>query len=183
MRFETAPLDPYATRITIGLAWLGGLLTLPLLFAYLANLRWGGLLVPIALALPLALFLLLNYAAQASSYTIEPEALVIRRRWWRPLRVPLERISGVSSASPLSDVPKRGLRFAFNAGIFGYLGPFRLDPYGQVFFLATNRTRLVAVARDNKPPLILSPAKPRDFIQALNERRTQSAVEQLTVEA
>lgn len=179
MRFEVAPLDRYAARITTGLAWLGGLLMLPLLFAYLSNLRWGGLLIPVAVALPLALFLILNYGAQASAYLIEAEALVVRRRWWRPLRVPFDQVAGVSLATPLADVPQRGLRFAFNAGVFGYLGPFRLDPYGQVFFLATNRARLVAVARDGRPPLILSPEKPREFVQALSERRAQAAVEQL----
>lgn len=179
MRFEVAPLDPYATRVTTGLAWLGGLLMLPLLFAYLANLRWGSLLIPVAVALPLALFLMLSYGAQASAYLIEDDAVVVRRRWWRPLRVPLEQIIGVSLATPLADVPRRGLRFAFNAGVFGYLGPFRLDPYGEIFFLATNRARLVAVARDRRPPLIISPEKPREFVQALADRRTQAAVERL----
>lgn len=179
MRFEVAPLDPYAIRVTTGLAWLGGLLMLPLLFAYLANLRWGSLLIPVAVAGPLALFLMLSYGAQASAYLIEGAHMVVRRRWWRPLRVPLDQITGVSLATPLADVPQRGLRFAFNPGIFGYLGPYRLDPYGEVFFLATNRARLVAVARDRRTSLIISPAKPRDFVQALAERRTQSAVERL----
>lgn len=179
MRFEVAPLDPYAARVTTGLAWLGGLLMLPLLFAYLANLRWGSLLIPVAVALPLALFLMLNYGAQASAYIIEEDAVVVRRRWWRALRVPLDQITGVSLASSLADVPLRGLRFAFNAGIFGYLGPFRLAPYGEAFFLATNRARLVSVARDRRSPLIISPEKPREFVQALSERRTQSAMARL----
>ncbi|WP_129626955.1 PH domain-containing protein [Candidatus Oscillochloris fontis] len=180
MRFEVAALDSYASRITSGLAYLGGLLMLPLLFAYLANLRWAGLLVPAALALPLALFMLLCYAAQPSLYLIEEQALVITRRWWRPLRIPFDHVSGASSASALADVPRSGLRFAFNPGIFGYLGPFHLAPYGETFFLATNRARLVAVARIARPPLILSPARPREFVVALNERRSQAALDQLT---
>ncbi|EFO79017.1 hypothetical protein OSCT_3093 [Oscillochloris trichoides DG-6] len=180
MRFEVAPLDAYASRITSGLAYLGGVLMLPLLFAYLANLRWAGLIVPAALALPLAIFMLLCYAAQPSLYLIEEYALVIIRRWWRPLRIPFDQVSGASSASTLADVPRSGLRFAFNPGIFGYLGPFRLDPYGETFFLATNRARLVAVARLARPPLILSPARPREFVAALNERRSQAALDQLT---
>ncbi len=179
MRFEVAPLDAYASRVTSGLAYLGGLLMLPLLFAYLANLRWGGLLIPPALALPLAIFLLLNYAAQPSAYIIEDVALVVRRRWWRALRVPLDVISGASAATYLSDVPRHGLRFAFNPGVFGYLGPFRLAPYGETFFLATNRERLVSVARLGRPPLILSPARPREFVEALNDRRTQAAMREL----
>jgi hypothetical protein len=69
----------------------------------------------------------------------------------------------------LADVPRTGLRRAFNAGVFGYQGPFQLDPYGMVFFIATNRTRLVAVARMVDAPLILSPARPREFVDALRE--------------
>lgn len=183
MYFEVATLDEYAVRITNGLAYLGGLLMLPLLFAYLANLRWGGLLIPPALALPLALFLLLCYAAQPRAYLIEADALVVRRRWWRPLRIPLDQISGAAPATFLADVPRRGLRFAFNPGVFGYLGPFRLEPYGETFFLATNRARLVSIARMGAAPLIISPARPRQFVEALNERRTQSALGELEVGA
>ncbi len=179
MNFEAAPLDRYAARITMGVAYLGGLLMLPLLFAYLSNLRWGGLLIPSALALPLALFLLLAYAFQPVAYRVEDRQLVVRRRWARALMIPFEQITGVSSAAMLSDVPRTGLRFAFNPGLFGYQGPFRLAPYGATFFLATNRERLIAVARTNGPPLILSPARPRDFIEVINEKRTQFALQEM----
>ncbi len=174
--FPAAPLDPYARRLTSGLAYLGGLLMLPLLFAYLANLRWEGLLIPVALAVAVAGFLLLCYAFQAQGYTITADDLLIHRRLWRPLRVPLAQISGISPATALADVPRRGLRFAFNAGIFGYQGPFRLAPYGEVFFLATNRTCLVAVARQERTALILSPASPRSFSEQLNQARTDRAM-------
>ncbi|PDW02731.1 PH domain-containing protein [Candidatus Viridilinea mediisalina] len=180
--FAVAPLDPYAQRLTNGLAYLGGLLVLPLLFAYLANLRWEGLLVPIALALALALFLLLTYAFQPRAYVVEANQLVLRRRLWRSLRIPLDEISGASLAGSLADVPRRGLRFAFNAGIFGYQGPYRLDPYGEVFFVATNTSRLVAVARYGQNPLILSPDRPRSFVEALNEQRTQQAMQSLNAD-
>lgn len=179
MRFDVAPLDRYAVRLTTGLAYFGGLLALPLFFAYLANLRWGGLIVPTAFALPLALFLLLCYAAQPTAYVINNRELIVQRRWFRPLRTPLEEITGGSLATTLADVPQRGLRFAFNPGIFGYQGPFHLDPYGATFFLATNRARLVAVARRDRVPLILSPDRPRDFIEALNTQRSNHAVAQL----
>lgn len=159
---------------------MGGLLMLPLLFAYLANLRWDGLIIPVALALAVALFLLLTYAFQPRQYELGAEALVVRRRLWRPLRIPFAIITAASPASNLADVPQRGLRFAFNAGIFGYQGPFRLAPYGEVFFLATNRSRLVAVARQGRTSLILSPDSPRAFVEALNELRTQRALDALS---
>ncbi len=163
----------------MGLAYLGGLLMLPLLFAYLANLRWDGLLIPVALALAVALFLLLTFAAQPRRYEISATHLVVRRRTLRALRVPLAIVTGASPASNLADVPRRGLRFAFNAGIFGYQGPFRLSPYGEAFFLATNRSRLVAVAREGRTPLILSPDRPREFVEALNATRARRALEEL----
>ncbi len=178
--FVVAPLDAYARRITMGLAYLGGLLMLPLLFAYLANLRWNGLLVPVAFAVAVACFLLLTYAGQPLRYELTADALIVRRRIWRALRIPLDQITGVSPATGLSDVPMRQVRFAFNAGCFGYQGPFRLLPYGEVFFLATNRARLIAVARHARPPLILSPNSPRAFIAVLNDLRTQRAIERLT---
>jgi hypothetical protein len=180
MRFDVAPLDEYAIRITSGLAYLGGILMLPLLFAYLANLRWAGLLIPVALALPLGLFLLLSYAFQPSAYLIEDARLVVRRRWWRSLVVPLDQISAAAAATHLADIPQRGLRFAFNPGVFGYLGPFRLAPYGEAFFLATNRGRLVSLARKGRPPLIVSPQRSREFIEAINERRGQLATAKLS---
>jgi hypothetical protein len=177
--FRAAPLDGYAIQITSGLAYLGGLLMLPLFFAYLANLRWNGLLVPVALALALAAFLLLSYAAQPTEYIIETKLLRVRRRWLWALKVPLGEIGQASPAPTLAEVPRRGLRFAFNAGIFGYQGPFRLDPYGEVFFLATNRERLVAIARPGTTALIVSPERPRGFTEALNEARAQYAVDLL----
>lgn len=169
MTFHVAPLDQYATRITSGVAYLGGVLMLPLLFAYLSNSRWSGLLIPSAFAVTLALLLLLTYALQPIAYRIEARQLVVQRRWLPALKVPLRQIHGVSAASALAGIPQRGLRFAFNPGVFGYQGPFYLAPYGRAFFLATSRDHLVAVARTDGPPLILSPARPRAFIEALGE--------------
>lgn len=172
--FAVAPLDPYAERITTGIAMLGGIMMLPALFLYLSQILLAGIavtgvVITVAIAVALAVWLLLNYAVQPTSYAITGEHLVIRRRWARAMRIPFKEIAGVSSAAALADVPRFGLRRSFNAGVFGYQGPFRLDPYGAVFFVATHRERLVAVARTNRPPLILSPARPRDFIEALRE--------------
>lgn len=167
--FAAAPLDSYAERVTTGLAYLGGLLLLPLLFAYLSNLRWGGLLIPTALALLLALFLLLAYAVQPVHYRIETQHLVIKRRLLPALRLPLKTITGVSLASMLADIPRRGVRFAFNPGVYGYQGPFYLAPFGKTFFLATNREKLVSLGRSPADPLVISPHQPRAFMQALSQ--------------
>lgn len=170
--FIAAPLDRYAEQITTGVAMLGGLLMLPLLFLFLSGLLFEGVnlfgvLIPVAVAAALFVWLLLSYAAQPIRYDIEAEELLIRRHWSSPMRVPFKEIIAVSPANALADVPRLGLRGAFNAGIFGYQGPFRLEPYGAVFFLATHRERLVALARPNLLPLIISPARPADFLEEL----------------
>ncbi len=176
--FAAAPLDPYAERITTGIALLGGILMLPPLFLFLSQILLAGVAVTgvvimVAVALALAAWLVLNYAVQPISYEIGQERLVIRRRWARPLQVPFAEITAVSLALGLADMPRFGLRRSFNAGVFGYHGPFQLHPYGAVFFIATNRERLVAVARLNRPPLILSPARPREFVDTLREELTR----------
>jgi hypothetical protein len=89
--------------------------------------------------------------------------------------IPLRDILGVSGAPALADVPRRGLRQSFNAGVFGYHGPFQLENYGKVFFAATNRERLVAIARRDKMTLIISPQRPRDFTEALREAMLRKA--------
>ncbi|NJN68513.1 MAG: hypothetical protein HC884_18280 [Chloroflexaceae bacterium] len=169
--FRPVPLDRYAVQVTSGVAYLGGVLVLPLLFATFSGFRWPGLMIPTAFAAAIALFLLLAYAGQPTDYRIEAYHLVIRRRWLRAVRVPLGEITGVSLASMLANVPRMGLRFAFNPGIFGYQGPFDLVDYGRVFFLATNREHLVAVSRRDAPSLILSPARFHQFIEVLDEER------------
>lgn len=174
MSFDVAPFDDHATRITTGAAFAGGVLLMPLLFAILSNTRWYGLFISAGFALAIAVFLFLAYAGQPVTYTVEETHLRIYRRWLRPLSVPLEDIEGVSSAPMLTDVPRAGMRFAFNSGIFGYQGPLDLEGYGRVFFLATNRERLIAVVRPGALPLILSPARPRAFLEKLNEQRIKA---------
>lgn len=173
-RFDAAPLDSYAEQITSGIAMLGGVLTLPALFLYLSGMLLSGVAVTgvvttMAVALALVVWLLLNYAVQPTAYIIEEKRVLIKRRWARAMPVPFEQIAGVSTAAGLADMPRFGLRRSFNAGVFGYQGPFRLEQYGAVFFVATNRERLVALARRDRTPLLISPARPRDFVEDLRD--------------
>ena len=170
--YPVAPLDSYAERITSGIAMLGGVLMLPTLFLYLSGFLLTGVgvtgaVITAAVALALATWLVLNYAVQPTSYDIEDDRVLIRRRWARAMPLPFKQIVGVSAAAALADVPRFGLRRSFNAGVFGYQGPCQLEPYGAVFFAATNRERLVALARRDSSPLILSPARPREFVEGL----------------
>lgn len=173
--FDAAPLDGYAERITTGVALIGGVLMLPALFSFLSGVQAEAVVVAVAIAAALAAFLFLNFAVQPVRYEIEQDRLLIRRRLWRRMVVPYKRILGVSEATAMADVPRFGLRQAFNAGIFGYEGPFQLDPYGRVFLSATNRERLVALARLDNTPLLISPARPKPFVEALREAIAQQS--------
>jgi hypothetical protein len=177
--FIVADLDPYARQVTSGVAYLGGLLALPLLFAYLAGLRWDGLTVPTALALALAVFLFFSYAGQARRLRIEAQQLVIERAVGPAIRLPYREISAVTAVAGMDDLMKRGTRWRFNAGVFGYQGPFSLAPYGRLNMLATDLTRLVAIARPGLPPLLISPQAPRAFVEALNLARAEAATAEL----
>ncbi len=170
--FAAAPLDSYAQQITNGIAMLGGAILLPVLFLYLSGLLfftigWFGPLIAVALALSLMVWLLLNYAVQPVTYEVGAESLTIRRRWSRAVVVTYDKVVAVSLANALSDTPRSGMRRSFNAGVFGYQGRFQLAPYGTVVFLATNRQRLVALARSTTDPLIISPERPSEFVEAL----------------
>src|SRR5262249_50419245 len=172
--YPAAPLDPYAERITSGIAMLGGVLMLPTLFLYLSGFLLTGVgvtgaVITAAVAVALAAWLVLNYAVQPTSYEIEADRVLIRRRWARAMPLPVKEVAGVSTAAALAERRRFGLRRSFNAGVYGYQGPFQLDPYGAVFFVAPTRDRLVALARRARPPLIISPERPREFVEALRE--------------
>ncbi|MBC8160359.1 MAG: hypothetical protein H7Z42_03995 [Roseiflexaceae bacterium] len=171
--FNAAALDPYAERITTGVALLGGVLMLPALFSLLSGIRAGAVIVAVGVAAALAAFLLLSYAFQPTRYDLTADALIVRRRLARRLSVPYKEILGVSEAAAMADLPRVGLRRSFNAGVFGYAGPFQLAPYGRVFLVATNREKMVAVARVAGPPLLLSPARPKPFVEAAREALTR----------
>jgi hypothetical protein len=178
-RFEAAPLDDYAARITTGLAYLGGILLLPLLFSFLSFIPIPGLVIPAGLSLALLAFLLVCYCMQPLVYEVGPDKVLVRRRFWPAMKIPFSEIQMVSIAAGMADVPRLGVRSAFNAGVFGYLGPFQLQPYGRVFFVATNCRRLVAIARYNKLPLLLSPLQSNAFLDALNAKRASFAVDSI----
>jgi hypothetical protein len=182
--FEAAALDPYAERITMAIALVGGVLMLPALFWFLSGMLLYGVAVPgivisTATGVAMAAWLTLNYAVQPTMYELGEKELLVRRRWARPMRVPLREILGVSRAGALADVPRRGLRRSFNAGVFGYHGPFELEQYGRAFFTATDRTRLVALARRDRMTLIVSPQRPRDFVETLREELIRVAEERV----
>lgn len=173
--FNAAALDSYAERITTGIALLGGVLMLPALFSFISGVRAGAVVAAVGVAAALAAFLFLCYAVQPTRYELAADTLIIRRRLWRRMVIPYKDVLGISEAAAMAGLPSFGLRRAFNAGVFGYGGPFDLDPYGRVFLVATNREKMVAIARVGTPPLLLSPARPKAFVEATREAVAQLA--------
>ena len=96
---------------------------------------------------------------------------MIERRWQRAVRIGYETIEAVTVLPVAADM--RATRFAFNAGVFGYQGPFISERYGRFFAYATDRDKTVAIARRGAPMLVVSPLLPFAFVGALREALTQ----------
>ena len=171
-----APLDAISQRLTQGFVLVGGISTLPALFLALSGLlmhpiAFYGAVICAAVAAGFLTFLVLSWAGMATQIRIETDACIIERRWQRPVRIPFDSIEAVT-VLPVS-IDMRATRFAFNAGVFGYQGPFISERYGRFFAYATDRDKTVAIAQRGAPMLILSPLLPFAFVGALREALTQ----------
>jgi len=171
-----APLDAISQRLTQGFVLVGGISTLPALFLALSGLlmyplAFYGALVCAAVAAGFLTFLVLSWAGMPTQIRIEADALVIERRWHRAVRIGYETIEAVTVLPVAADM--RATRFAFNAGVFGYHGPFISERYGRFFAYATDRDKTVAIARRGAPMLVVSPLLPFAFVGALREALTQ----------
>jgi hypothetical protein len=171
-----APLDAICQRLTQGFVLVGGISTLPALFLALSGLlmyplAFYGALVCAAVAAGFLTFLVLSWAGMPTQIRIEADALVIERRWHRAVRIGYETIEAVTVLPVAADM--RATRFAFNAGVFGYHGPFISERYGRFFAYATDRDKTVAIARRGAPMLVVSPLLPFAFVGALREALTQ----------
>lgn len=169
--YETAPLDAYTQQITQGVVFVGGALTLPGLFLGLSGLlQYGsgmyGVLISAAVAATVLMYVWLAWAGMPVRLEIHADALIIKRRWWRRIRVPLTEVQTVTR---LVDFDIRRERWGFNRGVFGYQGPAASQRYGRLFCMATDRERVVALVRPDQRMLLVSPAQPAGFIYALQD--------------
>ena len=171
--YDCAPLDRSAQQITQGVVFVGGVLTLPGLFLGLSGLlnagygMWG-VLISAAVAATLLVFVWLSWAGMPVRLEIHADAVHIRRRWWRRIRIPMRDISAVMRPVSL-DVRRE--RWGFNVGVFGYQGPFMSERYGALFCMVTDRERTVAIGRTRQRLLVVSPQQPAGFVYALQEAR------------
>lgn len=170
--YESALLDPYAQQMTQRLIFVGGALTLPGLFLALSGLvryeiAFYGAVVSGLLSAFVLCITWWMWAGQSTQLEVHADQIVIRRKWWRDIRVSFAQITAITRL-PLT-VEMRHVRWATNVGVFGYQGLFISKLYGQYQCLASDRDCLVAISRINGLLLVVSPFQPAVFVAAVRE--------------
>ncbi|MFN5935610.1 MAG: PH domain-containing protein [Roseiflexaceae bacterium] len=168
--YEPAPLDAAAQQTTQQVVFMGSVLTLPSLFLVLSGLLRYDIAYFTALACCLMAALVLGYvgwrwAGQVRLIELTDTQLVVRRRLWRALIVPITHINAVALTPLAIDIV--ATRWRTGAGVFGYLGTFASPRYGRMQAVASDRERLVAIGRSAALLLILSPADPFAFVDGV----------------
>ncbi|MFM2033069.1 MAG: hypothetical protein RLZZ297_1834 [Chloroflexota bacterium] len=168
-----APLDEHCQRVTQGVITVGGIATLPALFLSLSGRFESdiGLYGAVLSAVVAGVFLVgigVAYAAMPVSLELGADALVVRRRWFRPIVVPYTHIEAVTTMPVGNDWHSEG--WALSAGLFGYQGRYRSTRTGRCMAIATDRDRMVAIARRDAPMLVVSPLLPHACVNALREQ-------------
>jgi len=95
-------------------------------------------------------------------YRLTPDAIVIQRLIWST-RLPL---TGLRSADHQPDAMRAALRTCGNGGLFSFTGYYwnrRLGPF-RAFVMDPRRAVVLHYARRT---LVLSPADPEEFVQAI----------------
>lgn len=170
--YESALLDNHAQQITQRVVFVGGGLTLPGLFLALSGLvryeiAYYGAVISGVLAALWLLFVWLMWAGQPTQLEVHADQVVIRRKWWRAVRIPCTQITAITRL-PLT-VEMRHVRWATNVGVFGYQGVFISKVYGRFQCLASERDCLVAISRTNGLLFVVSPFQPAVFVAAVRE--------------
>lgn len=170
--YESALLDNHAQQLTQRVVFVGGALTLPGLFLALSGLvryemAYYGAIASGVLAAIVLLVVWWMWAGQPAQLEVHADQLVIKRKWWRALRIPFTQITALTRL-PLT-VEMRHVRWATNVGVFGYQGVFISKLYGRYQCLATDRDCLVAISRTNGLLVVVSPFQPAVFVAAARE--------------
>jgi hypothetical protein len=117
-------------------------------------LPWVGL-VPFGLIGGTALFAI-------RGYSITPAAILVHRLFWAT-RLPR---AGLESARFEPDAMRRSLRLMGNGGLFSFTGLFRNRLLGTYRAFVTDPRRTVVLQYPRRPVLV-SPARPEEFIRDL----------------
>jgi hypothetical protein len=127
-------------------------------------------LVPILVVLgaPVLLLPLAAYASTPLGYALDDTALVIDRKAFRPVRIPL---NAITAARPLpAAVMAHAMRVYGTGGLFGWTGNYRLRDLGSVSMHATSLDRLILIERRRRRPIVISPAEPAAFLTGLRRQ-------------
>lgn len=177
--YEPAPLDAPAQRMTQGVIFVGGTLTLPGLFLALSGLlrydaAYYGAIACCVLAAIVLGYVAWMWAGHVREFVLTDTHLVIKRQLRRRQNIPLTQITAIYAAPLAIDAPPVG--WGSNVGIFGYQGTFVTPRYGRVMGMASNRELMVIMNRDNTL-LLLSPANPSRFVDDVRAAMTAHADE------
>ena len=104
-------------------------------------------------------------------YEIEARALVVRRLLWGT-RVPLD---GLQRAWHDAEAMQRSIRIFGNGGLFAISGLFRSRSLGSYRAFVTRPDRAV-VLRTASRVVVISPAEPRAFLEAIAARFPHAVV-------
>ncbi len=89
------------------------------------------------------------------------------RRLFGSLEIPLNKVTGVSRISK-SDIDG-SIRTFGSGGVFGYLGRFQNDRFGNYTMYATDLNNLILIRTDNKK-YVFSCTKALKFVDYINSR-------------
>jgi hypothetical protein len=116
----------------------------------------------------LGIILLLAWAMAPSGVTVRDGELLVDRRAWSPLRVPL---ASITSAAPIASLGAGTLRLFGVGGFFGSYGLFSNGELGRFRLYATRAGQAVLVKRAGGAlPLVLTPEDIAGTIAAIDGR-------------
>jgi hypothetical protein len=112
--------------------------------------------------------LLLAWAMAPRGVAVGDGELLVLRRAWPALRVPLATIR---EAAAVDSLGKRAIRLFGVGGFFGSYGLFSTDTLGRFRLYATRRGRAVILRRnDSKLPIVLTPDDVPGTLGAIQRR-------------
>lgn len=115
--------------------------------------------------------LLLTVLWSPKAVRLEADALVVERRGWSDLRIPLADVSAVAAGPELKAFGSGVIRIAGNGGLMGFTGLYRVSGIGLVRCWATRLgAPTVLLTRKTERPVLLGVDDGPALLQALSAR-------------
>jgi hypothetical protein len=107
------------------------------------------------------------WAMSPRAVTVAGGELLVERRAWTPVRVPVRTIQAVTSLDRMG----KGVRVFGVGGLFGSYGLFANDTLGRFHLYATRRGPAVIVRRNDALPIVLTPDNVIGTIEAIEQSK------------